>query len=83
MKVKKTAKEKKTTRTKKSLELKEPKTVLVRNGDKVFEIIPAKKSTLTPKQEKKLQADVKKIVERMLNGMSEVEYVERMRGHFK
>jgi len=83
MKAKKTSKTKKVAKAKKPIKAKKPKTILVRNGDKVFEVIPRKKNTLTPEQEKKLQAEVKKIVERMLNGMNEVEYVERIRGHFQ
>ncbi len=80
MKAKKTNKTKKAAKAEKSIKTKKPKTILVRNGDKVFEVIPAKHKW-TEEETLNRHAKVKKIVEKILNGMSEVEYVAKMRGH--
>jgi len=50
------------------------------NG-KRFKVIPAE-NKWSREELLKRHAEVKKIVEKMLNGMSPVEYVEKIRGHF-
>jgi hypothetical protein len=80
MKAKKTSKTKKVAKAKKPIKTKKPKTILVRNGDKVFEVIPAE-NKLTQEERLKLHAELKKIFQKRLNGMTATEYVSRMRGH--
>ncbi len=80
MKAKKTTRAKKAVKAEKSIKSKKPKTILVRNGDKVFEVIPAE-NKLTQKERLKLHAELKKIFQKRLNGMTATEYVSRMRGH--
>jgi len=80
MKAKKTSKTKKVAKAKKPIKAKKPKTILVRNGDKVFEVIPAE-NKLTQEERLKLHAELKKIFQKRLNGMTATEYVSRMRGH--
>jgi hypothetical protein len=80
MKAKKTSKTKQASKAKKPIKAKKPKTILVRNGDKVFEVIPAE-NKLTQEERLKLHAELKKIFQKRLNGMTATEYVSRMRGH--
>jgi hypothetical protein len=80
MKAKKTSKTKKVAKAKKPIKTKKLKTILVRNGDKVFEVIPAE-NKLTQEERLKLHAELKKIFQKRLNGMTATEYVSRMRGH--
>ncbi len=80
MKAKNTSKTKKAAKAKKPVKAKKPKTILVRNGDKVFEVIPAE-NKLTQEETLKLHAELKKIFQKRLNGMTAAEYVSRMRGH--
>jgi len=80
MKAKKTSKTKKAEKAKKPIKAKKPKKILVKNGDKVFEVIPAE-NKLTQEERLKLHAEIKKIFQKRLNGMTATEYVSRMRGH--
>ncbi len=83
MKAKKAAKKqvKPRAKAKKSEKSKEPKEITVTVNGKRFKVIPAEKKW-TREEFLKRHAEVKKIVEKMLNGMSPVEYVEKIRGHF-
>ena len=73
MKAKKKATAKNRAKAKKS-------TKAMANGKVKFKAIPPK-DDLTPEEKEELYREVKKIVKKMLNGMSPVEYVSKMRGH--
>jgi len=83
MQVKKAVKKQVKTKAKakKSANSKEPKEVTVTANGKRFKVIPAE-NKWSREELLKRHAEVKKIVEKMLNGMSPVEYVEKIRGHF-
>jgi hypothetical protein len=73
-KAKKKAKTKRTTKAKKP-------TKATANGTVKFKAIPPK-DDLTPEEKEELYREVKKIVKKMLNGMSPIEWQDRIRGHF-
>jgi hypothetical protein len=78
MQVKKAVKKQVKTKAKakKSANSKEPKEVTVTANGKRFKVIPPK-NNISSEEYLKLQAEVRKIVEKMLNGMNEGDYVAK------
>ncbi len=74
---KKAKKKAKTKRTAKARKPAKP----TANGTVKFKAIPPK-DDLTPEEKEELHREVKKIVKKMLNGMSPIEWQDRIRGHF-